>query len=207
MPREPLPIDDRHPDDATQLLFGDPVYQLVSQPGLQVCALGSYTVGDRMLTVEVSYWTPNDTGGFGFAEFPAESLPPMLRGRVFTGVPGAAGGEQAGGDGVGDERAALVEHLQDVVVNDRINRPDFAFRPGGDEWLRETQRWRRQMEGVSTTGATLDVDGRTVRGLSGHFDAYSATAARVGDRMVTLVLHDDDAVAIDTRLVRRPPVA
>lgn len=188
-----LPIDDWHPSDAARARFGSPAYQLVEQPLLIAEAWGSFEIGNVPLSLEGTYWILDAVGDAWTDSTPA------LRGTVVTSVPGAIGETP-----FRSPLAELVHYLCYIVTNDRINQPQMRAILGTPMWDRTLTVWRNQIYGLNAESAQLDVDGRLMTGIRASYGDYTATAAEVNGRVVTLVLHDEDAMRVDARIVLLP---
>ena len=197
MPYSELPFADRHPDDAALAWFGRPVFQFVDQPALRFAAWESESHNETVDVLGATYYLADERGEFAVLDH--AGIGRRLRGLVFSEVPGATRLPP-----LPDRHAALVQHLTQVVTNDRINQTDFAPLFASEEWLAELDRWRRELRALEPEPAELDVDARRVAGIRLGYGGYTGTAADVGGRIVTLVLNDDEAVRIDARLVTRP---
>jgi hypothetical protein len=197
MPSIDLPFDDRHPDDAALAWFGRPVFQLVDQPVLRFAVWESESRDDTVVVLGATYYLADERGEFAALEPP--DIGRRLRGLVFTEVPGASRIPPHS-----DLRAALVQHLNQVVATDRVREPEFAPLFATEGWLAELDRWRLELRTLEPRTAELEVDGRRVSGIRLSYGGFTATATVVDGRIVTLVLHDGEAERVDARLVTRP---
>jgi len=197
MPYSDLPFDDRHPDDAALAWFGRPVFQLVDQPALRFAAWEREGHGGVVDILGATYYLADERGRF--AEPEALSIGPRLRGLVFTEVPGATRIPP-----LAAEHGALVQHLTQVVTNDRIGQAEFAPMFASEEWLAELDSWRRELRALEPQAAELEVDARRVPGIRLGYGGYTGTTVAVDGRIVTLVLHDEEAARVEARLVTRP---
>ena len=197
MPYSELPFADRHPDDAALAWFGRPVFQFVEQPALRFAAWESVSHDEVVDVLGATYYLADERGEF--AELDHTSIGRRLRGLVFSEVPGATILPS-----LTPTHAALVQHLNQVVTNDRINQADFAPLFASEEWLAELDRWRGELRALEPEPAELQVDANRVTGIRLRYGGYTGTAVAVDGRIVTLVLNDDEAVRIDARLVTRP---
>jgi hypothetical protein len=192
---EPLPP--RRLDGELLAEFGFPVYELVSQPRLQPIGWGSMGVNGTTLEVSIQYWAADEGGDFHFTTWPMGEFGVFLRGSVFTEVlqsPIAAGDP---------ERSALTGHLGYVVTNDRINRPDFGLDLGTPDGQAALDEWHDDIEVLVPWQSELIVDDRSYPAVAISFDGYTARVIRLRERLVTLVINDEDARTLDTRLVSR----
>jgi len=197
MPYSDLPFADRHPDDAALAWFGRPVFQFVEQPALRFAAWESVSHDEVVDVLGATYYLADERGDF--EELDHASIGRRLRGLVFSEVPGATRLPP-----LSATHAALVQHVNQVVTNDRINQAEFAPLFASEEWLAELDRWRAEVRALEPEPALLQVDGRRVAGIRVGYGGYTGTAATVDGRIVTLVLNDDEAARIDARLVTRP---
>ena len=197
MPYTDLPFDDRHPDDAALAWFGRPVFQLVDQPVLRFAAWEREGHGGRIDVLGATYYLADERGDF--AETDTLSIGPRLRGLVFSEVPGSTPMPP-----LTDEHGALVQHLTQVVTNDRIGQAEFAPMFASEEWLAELDSWRLELRALQPEPAELEVDGRRIPGIRLAYGGYTGTTVAVDGRVVTLVLHDAEASRVDARLVTRP---
>lgn len=179
-----LPLDDRHPDDAALARFGEPAFELIDQPGLSTGGWESFATGSTVVTLGSGHYRENGD---------------RLRGHVYTEVPGASRSP-----GLPDDRAALVHHLNYLVTNDRINQPDMPYAFASERWMAELERWRTDIHALAPSPDLLDIDGHPVTGICLHYGGYSATTVRTRGRVVTLAINDEDAAAVDTRIVHHP---
>jgi hypothetical protein len=192
------PIPPRRSDDDLLGRFGYPVFELVAQPRLQTIGWGEMGINGEPVEVSISYWLADTDGDFHFTHWPMGDMGTFLRGSVFTEVI-----RQPLGHNVMPEREALTSHLNYLVSNDRINQPDFVREPGSDEGQAALTEWYEDIEVLVAREDVLVIDGESHRAQSIAYGGYRSRVARIDDRLVTLVIHDDDAAAIDTRLVTR----
>jgi hypothetical protein len=197
MPYTDLPFADRHPDDAALAWFGRPVFQLVDQPLLRFAAWETKSHDEAVDVLGATYYLADERGEFAVID--AHSIGRRLRGLVFSEVPGATRLPP-----LPARHAALVQHLNQVVTNDRINQADFAPVFASEEWLAELDRWRTELRELAPEPADLEVDDRRVPGIRVAYGGYTGTSVAVGGRIVTLVLHEADARRVDARIVTRP---
>jgi len=200
MPYSDLPFADRHPDDAALAWFGRPVFQLVEQPALRFAAWEREGHGGVVDVLGATYYLADERGEFAeHAETDTLSIGLRLRGLVFTEVPGATRIPT-----LAAEHGALVQHLTQVVTNDRIGQAEFAPLFASEEWLAELDSWRLELRALEPQPAQLEVDARRVLGIRLVYGGYTGTTVAVDGRIVTLVLHDEEARRVDARLVTRP---
>lgn len=197
MPYTDLPYEDRHPDDAALAWFGRPVFQFVDQPVLRFAAWESMGHDEVVDMVGATYYLADEQGEFAVHD--QAGIGRRLLGLVFSEVPGATILPS-----LTPRHAALVQHLNQVVTNDRINQADFAPLFASEEWLAELDRWRGELRALEPEPAELEVDANRIAGIRLRYGGYTGTAVAVDGRIVTLVLNDDEAVRIDARLVTRP---
>ncbi|CAN5174419.1 hypothetical protein BH09ACT1_BH09ACT1_23170 [soil metagenome] len=192
------PIPPRRSDADLLGGFGYPVFELVAQPRLQPIGWGEMGINGEAVEVSVSYWLADVDGDFHFTRWPMGDVGTALRGSVFTEVI-----RQPLGLSATPEREALTSHLNYLVSNDRINQPEFALELGSEEGQAALTEWYEDIEVLVARPDTVLIDGTAHRAESIAYGGYRSRVARVADRLVTLVIHDDDAAAIDIRLVTR----
>lgn len=191
------PLPPRRTDGELLAEFGFPVYELAQQPRLQPVGWGSMGTGGVAVEVAIDYWIADENGDFRFIKWPMGNVGVPLRGSVFTEVvrPPIPSGDP--------EREALTGHLNYVVSNDRINRPDFGLDLGSTEGQTALAEWHDDIEVLVPRRSELVVDGVAHPAVAISFDGYTSRVIRIEDRFVTLVVNDEDAGKIDTRLVSR----
>jgi hypothetical protein len=192
------PAPHRRPDEEALAEFGEPIFELVAQPRLQ--QHGWELDGENNVTVAVgtNHWLADADGDFHFIEYPTGPYGTFLLGRIYTEVPGAS--MQPDTDDIG---GALIQHLNHVVLNHRINDSDFSVPFGSDEWHDETFRWYAEIRALSPLPGSLVIDGETVEAQSISYGGCTATATRIQGRVVTLIMADDIAGEINTNIVSR----
>jgi hypothetical protein len=198
----PLPT----PDDAARLVdFGPPVFGFVPQPRLRERGWSWFARDEVTLEAQAHYWLDGTElrGGRELHDGPELFDGTELRGYVFTDVVGSAGSSS---DPV---HAALVQHLDYVVGNYQKSR----YAPGTPQWVDHGVSRRNAIETAPIEPATLEIlddrfDGteagtRVVPAACVTTTNFSASAALVDGRIVTVVIHHDDRDVIDIRLTRR----
>jgi hypothetical protein len=98
-----------------------------------------------------------------------------------------------------------VQHLTHLVTNDQINQPDFPHEFASPEWHQALQVVSEQVRALRPRMDSLDVGSKPVRGVTLDYGGYRATTVQTDGRVVTLVIHHEDAARIDTRIVVDPP--
>ncbi|MCU1585004.1 MAG: hypothetical protein JWM49_1560 [Microbacteriaceae bacterium] len=87
------------------------------------------------------------------------------------------------------------------MINDQINQPDFPHEFASPEWHQALQVLRDEIHALRPHVESLDIDSKPVRGLGLDYGGYRATTVQREGRLVTLVIHDEDAARINTRIV------
>jgi hypothetical protein len=195
-----LPSPDRNPSEAAREAFGEPVFQLVEQSRVRFIGWAAEGPPEMPTILSTSHWVADDMGDFHFQDWPMGPLGIQLRGTLFTEVPGATIEP-----GLDHGHSALVRHLTHLVINDQINRPDFAYEFASPDWHQALQVLRDEVHALRPQVGSLNIDSETVRGLALAYGSYSATTVQIAGRVVTLVIHDEDAARIDTRIVTDLP--
>lgn len=182
--------------------FGPPVFGFTLQPALRERGWSWFTRAGNALEAQAHYWLADAHGDFRFHESAAGPVGTELRGFVFTDVPGSTG---RAGDPV---REALSLHLGHVINDHRKTHYEFG---AGRRQERQSQRLQeiRALPGESSSleigrldENDLDHAYQTCAALRLRYAEFSAVAATSDGRVVTVVLHDDDAPRLDARLIR-----
>jgi hypothetical protein len=198
--------------------FGPPVFGFVPQARLRERGWSWFAHNGVTLDAQAHYWIADPSGDFGFSDTAAGPLGTELRGYVFTDAVGATDRHD---DLV---HAALVQHLDYIVRNYQKSR----YVPGTPQWVDHGLSRRARIAAAPIGPATLTIVGKAP--IAGEFVAaaskagvsvaateltrvvdatrvdsadFSATAAVVDGRIVTLVIHSADRAAVDIRLTRR----
>ncbi|GAA3867318.1 hypothetical protein GCM10022381_08570 [Leifsonia kafniensis] len=204
--RDDAPNQDAPPQDEARLAeFGPPVFGFVPQPRLRERGWSWFARDGVICEAQAHYWLADPSGDFAFRESPGGLLGTELRGYVFTDAIGSTGRP--------DEpvHAALVQHLDYVVGNHQKSR----YQPGTPQWVDHGRSRRTAIETAPVEPATLTLlhvalpsvdpaeQNLAVAGVSVSTETFVAMAARIDDRIVTMVIHHADRDAIDIRLTRR----
>jgi hypothetical protein len=191
------PPPPRQPDEERLAEFGSPVFGFLPQPRLRERGW-SFAGSDGVTTrVAVHNWLADIAGDFHFVQYPVGPIGTELRGYVHTEVPRPSDGDGA------SMRDTLDEHLNNAVTNYLINQPGYEPALASDEWQTEGRRLWEEVRARPDVDAEIVVDGVAYPAVRARYEGFTATTARVDSRVVTVVLHDEDASAIDSRLTRR----
>jgi hypothetical protein len=186
------PARARQSDEERLAEFGPPVFTFVPQLRLAERGWSWSGIGGRTLEAQVHHWLADQNGNFWFEDTPSGPQGiAELRGYVFTDDPESF-------EGMSNVlRAALDQHLGYVLLDwDARDSSDYTE-------LSRLPDVTEEIVAKRPSHATLPIDGIYHPAIRLEHNGWVGTSARVGYRLVTVVIHSSEIPKIDTMLTAR----